>query len=432
MAQTGLSESAILMAWAGAGVISLLGAFSVGGLASLTDESGGSYEYLRLSFGKLLSFLSGWADFMIMGTGPCAALAFLFSQTIDSIAPIPNPLQSLEHVSIANFIFPFANFGVKMVAVLTLAFLTVVNCIGTRESGVINNIVTSTKIAGILALVFFGIFYSHPEGSAMPEAVSQSSSLEGVLFYSAFFSAMLGALWAYDGWIYAANISGEIVDPKRNVPLSLSLGILISITLFLLANLVYMHVLPLDALRSLGENDIGAVVVIEFLAGNNGRILLLILILICVLGALNSNVISVPRKYYRMAQEGYFFQNAKRLHPRFKTPHVAFIYCLVWSSLLLISGSFDLLTDMVVFTGFVFYGLLCVALIRLKRNGTIKEKVIGYPFAPIVFLLFSATFTINTILVQPKESLLGLLLILSGVPFYYYFKKEETCRAGVV
>ena len=425
MAQTDLSEGAILMAWAFAGIISLFGAFSLGGIASLTEESGGVYEYLQLSFGKFPAFLSGWADFMIVGPGAIAALGFLFAHTVNTIIPLPNPLESFEHISIANSIFPFADSGVKLVGIGAIVVLTGINCLGSHESGVINNIITSAKMIGLIILIFLGLTYTPPAVAKEIAVVAGSKSPEGMLFVSAFLTAMLGAFWAYDGWGTAPNISGEIINPKRNVPRAMAFGILMVMVIYLLVNYTYMRVLPLDVLKTVDENEIGAVAVGKTLLGNFGRILLLILIIVCVFGALNSNIVSVPRKYFRMAQEGYFFRNAMRIHPRFKTPYVALLYSMIWGCLLLVSGTFDILTDMVVFTGFLFFGLLSIAVIKLKRNGTIKAKVIGYPVIPIFFLVFCIVLSVNTIWVQPKQSLVGLLLILIGVPFYYYFKNAN-------
>lgn len=425
MSKTNIGEVAILMAWAAAGVITLFGALSVGGLATLTDQSGGTYEYFRLSFGKFFAFISGWSDFMIVGTGVNAALAFFFAQSVNSLIPLPNPLQAWEHISIANFIYPFADSGIKMVGIATMIVLTVMNCFGTRESGVINNIITGAKILGILMLIILGLAYSKPDIPAVSVAVTTGVSPTGLLFWSGFLKAMLAALWAYDGWIYAANISGEIVNPKKNVPRALALGILIATTVYLLLNYTYLHIIPLEVLQNVPENNIGALLIAKILLGNSGETLLSILILICTLGALNSSIISLPRRYYQMATEGFFFSNAAKVHPKFRTPVVALFYSMVWSCILLLSGSFEMLTEMVVFTAFVFYGLLCVALIKMKRNGKIKEKVTGYPVAPVLFLMFSVALTFHTIWTEPKKSAFGLILILTSIPFYFIFKWKK-------
>lgn len=425
MAQTGMGETAILLAWLVAGVVSLFGALTVGGLAKITEESGGTYEYLQLSFGKFTGFLSGWADFMIMGPGSLAALAFLFAQSVNSIVPIPQPFQSLESISIADFISPFADSGVKLLGIAAIVALTGINYLGVHKSGIVNNSITAVKILGILLLIFLGVTYSKPEVITETLAVSIVNPRDGMLFLSAFLTAMLGAFWAYSGWDNATNISGEIINPKRNVPRAIAYGILIVMAIYILTNFAYMNVLPLEKLRAIGGNEIGAMVVAKTLMGSQGNILLSVLIVISVFGCLNSNLVTIPRRYFRMAEKGYFFKDVKRVHPRFRTPYMALTYSMVWSCILLVSGSFDMLTDMVIFASFIFYGLLAIALIKLKRNGTIKTKVTGYPVIPIIYLVFSVAFCINTLWAQPKQSALGILLILTGVPFYYYFKKKN-------
>lgn len=422
MAQTGLGVSEILAAWFFAGLISLIGAISIGGLASLTEESGGPYEYFRLSYGNFVAFMSGWADFMIIGTATNAAIAFLFAQTVNTVFPLGNPLESLAHVSIANYIFPFANSGVKILGISTIIVLTFINCFGVRESGWFNNMITIAKVLGILILIVVGLNYSKPEIISTISNSQQVGSGFDIPFMGLFLSALVSSLWAYDGWIFATNVTGEIINPKKTVPRALIYGIVITMLLYVLVNYVYMNVLSLDELRMARENEIGAILVAQVLFGEIGRILLFILILICVFGALNSNIISTPRKYYQMAVEGFFFKKAAIVNPRYRTPINAMLYSMVWSCLLLISGSFELLTDMVIFSSFVFYGLLCLALIKMKRNGKIQSKVFGYPIFPIVFTIFSVILTIYTIYSQPLKSMFGLLLILSSIPFYYYFK----------
>jgi len=426
MSQTGLDESSILMAWALAGVISLFGAFTVSALASLTEESGGFYEYFRLSFGNFLAFVSGWADFIIISPAAIAALAFLFGEIINSFFPLANPLDAWKDFSILGFIFPFANSGVKLAGIAAIMVLTGINSLGSRESGVFNSIITSAKIGGILVLIIVGISYTGPEVLNESSLINTVQEPSGMLFFSAFFAAMLSAFWAYNGWETATNISGEIINPKRNLPLALMIGLSLVALMYTLLNYSYMNVLSLDQLRAVDENQIGALVVAETLLGTYGKIMLVILLVICVFGALNSNVVTAPRKFYRMAQEGFLFSHLQKVHPKFRTPHISLIYMMIFSIVLLISGSFEILTNMVIFLNFIFYGLLAFAVLKLKRNGTIKTRVVGYPFIPLALLLFAIVLSINTIWVQPEQSLVGLLFIFSGVPVYYYFKKQKT------
>jgi APA family basic amino acid/polyamine antiporter len=428
MAQTGLSEAWILAAWVIAGIISMFGAFTLAGLSSLTEESGGLYEYLRLSFGNFFSFLFGWTDFTILGSASIAALAYIFSQTVNSLLPLPNPLESLATISIGNFIFPFANSGIKGLAIIIIVLLTWVNYRGVEKGGIINNIITSAKILGILIIILCGLFYTAPVigNGRQPIAGNIAGTLQGSAFFSAMFGAMLSAFWAYDGWSNISFITGEIKNPKRNIALAIIIGVSIAMILYLLINYVYMHVLPLQQLAAVGENNIGAVLVAETMIGKLGKTLVVLLIMVSVFGSLNAVIMSHSRVYFRMAREKYFFKKVAYAHPVYRTPYVSLLYTMVWSCVLVISGTFDILTDMVIFAGFLFYALLAFALLKMKRKGVIKVKVIGYPVVPIILILFSTALIINTFMVQLKYSLIGVALILLGVPMYYYFKRNET------
>ena len=187
-----------------------------------------------------------------------------------------------------------------------------------------------------------------------------------------------------------------------------------------------MKVLSLDELAAVSKNEIGATVVANTLLGNIGKTLIIILIMVSVFGSLNAIILSHSRIYFRMAQEGFFFRKVAEVHVMNKTPHIALLYTMLWSCVLVVSGTFDILTDMVIFAGFLFYGLLAIAFIKLKKKGRISNKVFGYPVIQGIIILFSVTLIINTIVSQPLQSLIGLGLMFIGVPFYYYFKKKIT------
>ena len=421
MAQTGLSETWILIAWIVPGIITVLCALNLSGLASLTEESGGAYEYLRLSFGNFFSFLFGWSAFTVSGTATNAAVAFIFSQTFHSMIPLPNPLQRWEDVSIGNFIYPFADSGIKMLAILIMVLFTWVNYRGVKKGGYMNNIFTSAKILGILILIILGLLYVSP---ASPQQIANTGG-QGIIFFSTFFAAMLSALWAYNGWLDVTAVTGEIKNPKRNVPLAVITGVGIVTIIYVFINYSYMHVLPLAKLAGVGANEIGAAAVAETLIGRTGKTIIIILIMISVLATVNAGILAFSRIYFRMAQEGFFFKSFSLVHPRYRTPYFSLTGATAWTSILIISGTFDMLSNMVVFTNFLFFGLLAVALIKMKRKGMIKTKTIGYPAVQAVIILFSAALIINTLITQPKQSLLGACLVLLGVPFYYYFKRER-------
>jgi APA family basic amino acid/polyamine antiporter len=416
-----MDRNYILLAWLLAGIISLFGAFTIAGLATLTDESGGVYEYLRLAFGNFFSFISGWTAFFIAGGGSTAALAFIFAQSVNYLVPLPDLLASWQNISIGDFVFPFASSGVKMLAVLSIIILTWMNILGAKKGGALNNVLTGAKILGIVLLIVAGLSFKH----AWSFTDSVITSNVNTNIFSAVLVAMLSAFWAYDGWFLVGNISGEIKNPKKNVPISLVAGVGICIILYLMTNDAFMHVLPLSKLASIGPDGIAALEVARAISGNAGLIAIAVLIVICTFGALNAVIITYPRLYYRMAQEKFFPKSFSFVHPRFRTPYLGLIYAGVWSCVLVISGTFDVLTNMIIFTEFFFTALFGIALIKMKKKGKITARVILYPLSPIILILFSVALVINTFIVQPVQSVIGLLFILSGIPVYFYYKKRK-------
>jgi APA family basic amino acid/polyamine antiporter len=248
----------------------------------------------------------------------------------------------------------------------------------------------------------------------------------GFKLMGVFFAAMLSAFWAYDGWLSVAFISGEIKNPQKNVPVAIISGISLVMVLYVLLNWAFLKVIPLNHLANLSGNQIAAAEMSKQLFGNSGNLLISLLILISALGSLNGIIITYSRMYYKMAVDGFFFSRVAAVHPRYETPHMALIFAMCISCLLVFSGSFDTLTDMIVFAGFLFYALLAYGFILLKRKGLITVKSFGYPYVQIVYILFSLLLMVNTCISQPKQTLFGIGLMLSGIPFYYYFKKNKT------
>ncbi|WP_179225424.1 APC family permease [Hymenobacter mucosus] len=427
LAQSGLSAEWILAAWVVAGLVTICGALNLSGMASLTEESGGVYEYLRLSFGNFASFLFGWTDFAIIGSASVAALAFIFAQSVNALLPLPNPAQEWAHLSMGGLIYPFADSGIKLLAITTTAALTWVNYRGVSESGRLSNVFTAAKIGGILLLILAGLFLASPDTSGITAAVVP---IREVSLGSAFFGALLSVFWAYDGWVDLSFVTGEIKNPRRNVPRAIIGGVSIAIVLYVLINYVYLCTLPLAQLAAVGPNEIGAAVVAEALLGKWGKTGVTVLILVSVFGTLNSVLLSHTRVHFRMAQEGYFFQSAATVHPRYRTPYRALAFTFTWSSLLIISGTFERLTDLVIFATFLFYGLLAVAVVKMKRQGRIPGPVPGYPFVQLLLILFALTFTGHTLITQPTQSLLGLGLILTGLPFFVYFRRQARMQSA--
>jgi len=425
MAATGLNEKYILLAWIVAGCISLLGGFTFAGLAKLTMASGGLYEYLRICFGNFVAYLLGWTMFAIVGSGSVAAVGFIFSQSVNSLVTIPDPLHDLSNISIAHSLYPFAFSGIKIFAVITIVLLTWVNYRGIRKVSVLNNIITSAKILGILFLILGGFVLISPSDSSAG-TVAAIQNFSGVSFISIFFGAMLSAFWAYDGFANVAAVTGEIKDPKRNVPIAIVVGVSIVMVLYVVVNAAYMRTLSLTQLASLPENKIAASEMLGLIMGNKGRILISLLIMISSFGTLNILILVYSRLYYRMAQENVFFKSAAKVNAIYRTPYNALLYSMIWSCTLLISGTFDVLTNMVVFGSFSFYALGAVGLIKMKKKKVITEKIPAYPLAPALFIILTLVFLISTLITNPRQSITGIALTLVGIPFYYLFRKRSS------
>ena len=241
---------------------------------------------------------------------------------------------------------------------------------------------------------------------------------------------MLAAFWAYEGWITLSFIGGEIHNPNRNLPLAILFGMLGVIAIYLSVNFAYMYVLPAEEMISVHEsqNKVAAIAVIERIIGPVGRLLIAGLIIISTFGCTNTTILLAARLYFKMAQNKEFFQSAGTVHPRFNTPGKALLMQGAWASVLILSGSFDQLTDMLIFASFIFYGLAAygVFVLRKRRGGApLTYRVPFYPVLPGLFVAFCIVLVGITMYNRPGESVIGLALILTGAPLYYYWKKKH-------
>src|SRR6185503_11070792 len=355
MAQTLHNGDYILLAWIIAGVITMFGAFAYAGLATMTTETGGIYEYLRIIYGDFVSFIFGWSTFTIIGSGAIAALSFVFAQSANTLITLPEPLSAFKDNGIGDSVFPFADSGIKILGVLMVALLTWFNCRGIKRGGALSNVVTAAKILGILLLIISGLLFAgHPAVNAETKTFVGNAP-GGWALFSGLFGAMLSALWAYDGWMNITYVTGEIKNPTRNIPFAIIGGVGIAMFLYVMLNYSYMRVLPLSQLAHLGQNKIAAAAVAGALMGKTGSVVIAVLIMTCTFGALNGCIISYPRVYFRMAQEAVFFKKAAIINHRFKTPNIALVYSALWSCVLLISGTFDQITNLIIFASYAFF-----------------------------------------------------------------------------
>lgn len=426
-----LSPDLVLWAWLLAGVISLCGALSNAEVAGMMADSGGEYVYFRRIYGRFMAFMWGWSTFAVIKTAAVAGIAYVFSQSFNAIVPLPHLPESVESIEFLVF-RPFENAGVKALTILLILTLTFLNTRGLKGAAALSTWITRLVIVGLLGIVVSGLLFgggSFANFQTPATAYVQHSWTDGA-FIKAMFTALLAAFWAYEGWNTLGFIGGEIKNPNRNLPLALFSGMMVIIGAYMLVNFTYLYVLPMDQLVDVykTQNDIAAVAVVRHFAGGTGATLISLIILVTTLGCTNSTILMPPRVYYAMAKDGLFFPRAAEIHPVFNTPNPALWMQGVWACLLVLSGSFDQLTDMLIFAAFFFYGATALGVFVMRRREPDAERpyrVWGYPVVPALFVLFCAALIVITCMTHPREAGLGVVLMLTGVPLYFYWSKKS-------
>jgi basic amino acid/polyamine antiporter, APA family len=424
------SPKLVLLAFILAGIISLCGALSNAEIAGMMAGSGGEYVYFKRIYGRFTAFLFGWSTFAVIKTASISSIAYVFAQSFNSLIPLPHLDASLENMKFGVF-QPFDNIGVKLLAIVLILILTNINTKGVKSGELISTWITRFVIVGLSLIVIAGLFFGGGSFSniATPATTYVEHGWFDGVFIKSLFGAMLAAFWAYEGWNTVGFLGGEIQDPNRNLPIALGGGLAIIMAAYLLVNFTYLYVLPIDQIIDvkLAQNKIAAVEVIRHFAGTTGASILSCLILITTLGCTNATILMPPRIYQVMAEDGVFFKNAAIIDPKTNTPNGALWIQGIWACLLVLSGTFDQLTDMLIFVAFFFYGAttFAVFILRLKEPNTPRPyKVIGYPVVPALFVLFCAALIVITCINSPREAGIGLVLMATGLPFYFYWNKE--------
>ena len=415
----------VILCWVVAGLISLAGALSTAEMVSMFPNSGGEYFYFQKVYGRFFSFMYGWASFTVIKTASIAALAYIFAQSLNSLFPLPiiNGDTSFLGIAISQGLF------IKLLASLLIIALTLLNYRGAQFATKLSMVLTYLMLTSIVAFIAIG--FGSSQGSisniTTPSQLPKAPDLHGFSLLKALFVASLGAFWGYEGWNGVAYVGEEVKNPKRNLPLALGIGTLIVMTAYVLLNIVFLYILPIDFFIQLTPDKIAAVEVAGKLSGHVGMVLVASLIVVTTLNATNSTILTSARMMYAMARDKLFFYKAANIHPKYNTPDIALFIQAFWAIALVFSGSFDQLTDMLIFASFIFYGstALGVIILRVKHpEYERKYKVIGYPFVPGLFLLFCAALFVITILNKPYEAIWGLSLIATGFPVYWWLNRK--------
>lgn len=421
------SSGWVLIAWVLAGIISLFGALCNAEVAGILADTGGEYVYYKKIYNRFFAFMFGWSLFTIIQTASISALAYLFSQSLNSFIHLPPLLPSLADIKIAGAFYPFADLNIKLIAIVLIIILTWINSKGIKTGAGISMAILIMVLGGIFTIILFGLTSSQANISS---TVQLQTSNNSVVTVSSIFTAMLAAFWAYQGWASVGYVGGEIKDPHRNIPRGIVIGIFTIITVYLLVNTTYLSLLSteqLDAIYKAG-NKIAAVEAVRTFWGTNGAIFISSLIMVTTLGCCNATIFVSCRPYYAMAKEGLFFKPVAKLNNK-HVPANSLLYQGVWACLLVLSGTFDQLTDMIIFAVFIYYGATTLGVFILRKrmpDAPRPYKVWGYPIVPAIVILFCACLVFNTFFSRPREAAIGVVLMLSGVPLYFFFKNRNS------
>ena len=405
--QTGANTGTALIVWAVAGVLSLLGALTYAELGAMKPDAGGLYTYIRDGFGALPAFLYGWTSFFVIASGSIAALAVAFS-------------------GYAAQIVPMGPGATRLVALLVIAITAGVNIVGTRRSATVQNWTTGAKVVGLVVLSIALVAFGHHAPAAAPAPLTTGALLTGIG------AAMIGVLWAYEGWQYVTFSAGETRDPQRTFPRAITVATAALIGIYLLANVGYIAALgPAGAAASDHVAADAVSVILGPLAGK----LVAVLILVSVFSATNGLILTAPRMYFAMARDGVFFERLAIVSPRFGTPAFAIFAIAIWAAVLAASGTFEQLLTYVVFTGWIFYGLGALSVFMYRRNQPTAHRpfrVPGYPITPALFVGSAAMLVLNTLFTQPVRAAAGLAAVLIGTPAFYLWRNRTRRNAAAI
>jgi APA family basic amino acid/polyamine antiporter len=389
----------VLAVWTVAGALTLVGALVCAELASTFPRTGGVYVYLTEAYHPAVGYLWGWAMFWTMHSGIIAAIAVVFARY-------------------ASFFVPLDDTGTKAVAIGTILLLSAINYVGVRVGSLVQTWFTVGKLIAVVAIIVLGAAI----GARVPAHFVPPESPPAIAT-SDFLTALVAGLFAFGGWHMVTYNADETVEPRRTIPRALLIGTLIVTASYLAMNAVYMYVLPIE---SVATSTRVAADFADALLGFGGGAFMSAIVMFSVFGALSGIVLAGPRVYYSMARDGLLFDWIGGVHPRFRTPHRAVVAQAVWSSVLVATGTFRALFTRVVYTEWIFFALLAVALVVVRRRSDVQRdySAFGYPWAPFLFVIMSLAIVGNQLVTNTADAVTGLSLVLVGLPVYYLWVRS--------
>ncbi len=456
------SPALLIAAWLVTGFMTITGALAYGELAAMMPNAGGQYIYLRESLGSLWGFLYGWTLFLVIQTGTIAAVGVAFGKFLGYFLPGVSSTNWILHlgkvpaIPLGPMVLGNMDVGLNtqnLAGIIVVIVLTIVNVFGVKTGAMVQNVFTIAKTSALLGLVVFGFalgrnpaavaanfgdFWRNASLSAqhaVQVGVDGPTALVGMLTILAV--AQVGSLFSADAWNNVTFTAGEVRNPQRNLPLSLALGTGIVILLYVLANFVYLSVLPLDGaaagstvvergIKFATEDRVGTAVMQQMFQ-SKGAALMALAIMISTFGCCNGLIMAGARVYYAMARDGLFFRSVGKLHPRYKTPVVSLVVQGIWTCLLCLSGSYGQLLDYIIFAVLVFYILTIAGLFVLRRTRPDAErpyKAIGYPVLPAIYIVMALFIDVVLLRYKPQYTWPGLIIVLLGIPVYMLWRRD--------
>lgn len=442
IARTVGSSGYLILVWIITGIMTLIGALSYGELAAMFPKAGGQYVYLREAYNPLVAFLYGWTLFAVIQTGTIAAVGVAFAKFTSVVVPF---------FSDSNYIFTISQFKIsssQLLAIVSILILTAVNVLGIREGKFVQNIFTVSKTIVLVGLILLGIIVG-----SNAEVISANfsnmwdgkwlknsngfvvESLSGLLLIAAIGSAMVGSLFSSDAWNNITFTAGEVKNPKRNLPLSLFWGTAIVTILYVLANVSYLMVLPLNGspegknifdlgIQFAAEDRVGTAAA-QSIFGESAAVIMAVLIMISTFGCNNGLILAGARVYYAMAKDKLFLKKAGELN-KHSVPAAALVFQGIWASILCLSGTYSQLLDYVIFAVLIFYVLTISGIFILRKKKPNQErpyKAFGYPILPLVYIILAGTISFILLIFKPSYTWTGLIIVLCGIPIFYIWKK---------
>lgn len=397
--------TSVFMVWLISGILTFFGALVCAELASIFTQSGGVYIYLKEAYSPSMGFLWGWAMFWSVHSGIIAAISVIFARY-------------------AAYFFPMSKGAVKAAAIAAILILSAINYLGVKQGSNLQTLFTLVKIVAIAFIILAGFLL----GSRIPDHFVTGEITNNDISIHNFFLALVAGLFAFGGWHMVTYNSEETINPKKTIPRALMLGIMIVTVCYIALNAVYMYILPLATVASSTRIAADAA---NALIGYGGGAFMSGLVVFSTFGALSGIILCGPRVYYAMARDGLLFRWVGKIHPRYRTPHRAIVIQAVWSSILVVTGTYRTLFTRVVYTEWIFFGLMAIGLFLFRRRpGVVRDYHIwGYPVIPLLFIVSSLAIVVNQLISNLSESIFGLSLVLLGVPIYYLWARKNERRS---